>query len=91
VAGVDAMEVGLTAMLLGAGRAQKGDPIDHAVGVVLRAKTGDYVERGEPLLTIHANDGHRLAQARERLLSAYTWSEEPVQAPPLLYEIIRGD
>jgi pyrimidine-nucleoside phosphorylase len=91
VAGIDAMEVGLTAMLLGAGRARKGDPIDHAVGVVLRVKAGDYVERNEPLLTIHANDADRLAQAQEKLLAAYTWSEEPVQAPPLLYEIIQGD
>ena len=90
VASIDAMEVGLTAMLLGAGRAKKGDLIDHAVGVVLRAKIGDDVKRGEPLLTIHANDGDRLAQARQRLLAAYTWSEEPVQAPPLLYEIIQG-
>jgi pyrimidine-nucleoside phosphorylase len=91
VAGIDAMEVGLTAMLLGAGRAKKGDPVDHAVGVVLQAKIGDFVKRGEPLLTIHANDEHKLAQARERLLTAYTWSEEPIHAPPLLYEIIRGD
>jgi len=91
VAGIDAMEVGLTAMLLGAGRARKGDPIDHAVGVVLPVKIGDYVERGEPLLTIHANDGRKLARARERLLAAYTWGKEPVQAPSLLYEIIRGD
>jgi pyrimidine-nucleoside phosphorylase len=91
VAGIDALEVGLTAMLLGAGRAKKGDPIDHAVGVVLQAKIGDEVKRGEPLLTIYANDGHKLVQAREKLLAAYTWSEEPVQAPPLLYEIIQGD
>jgi pyrimidine-nucleoside phosphorylase len=91
VAGINAREVGLTAMLLGAGRAKKEDPIDHAVGVVLHAKIGDYVKRGEPLLTLHANDGPKLAQAQERLLAAYTWSEEPVQAPPLLYEIIRGD
>jgi pyrimidine-nucleoside phosphorylase len=91
VAGIDAMEVGLTAMLLGAGRAKKDDLVDHAVGVVLLVKIGDYVKRGEPLLTIHANDGDRLAQAQEKLLAAYTWSEDPVQAPPLLYEIIRGD
>ena len=91
VASIDAMEVGLTAMLLGAGRAKKNNPIDHAVGVVLQAKIGDEVKRGEPLLTIHANDGHKLVQAREKLLAAYTWSEEPVQAPPLLYEIIQGD
>jgi pyrimidine-nucleoside phosphorylase len=91
VARIDAMEVGLTAMLLGAGRAKKGDPVDHAVGVVLRAKVGDYVKRGEPLLTIHANNGHKLAQATERLLAACTWSEEPIQAPPLLYKIIQRD
>lgn len=91
VASIDAMEVGLTAMLLGAGRAKKSDPIDHAVGVVLRAKIGDYVKRGESLLTIHANDGDRSAQARERLLAAYTWSKEPVEAPPLVYEIIQGN
>jgi pyrimidine-nucleoside phosphorylase len=91
VAGLDAMEVGLTAMLLGAGRAKKGDPIDHAVGVVLQVKVGDYVKHGEPLLTIHANDGDKLIQAQERLLAAYTWSEESVQAPPLVYEIIQGD
>ena len=90
VARIDAMEVGLTAMLLGAGRAKKGDPVDHAVGVVLRAKVGDYVKSGEPLLTIHANDGDKLAQAREKLLAVYTWSEEPIQAPPLVYEIIQG-
>ncbi len=92
VAGIDAMEVGLTAMLLGAGRAKKGDPVDHAVGVVLRAKIGDYIERGKPLLTIHANDIEKSAQAQEKLLAAYTWNnEKPVQAPPLVYEIIQKD
>jgi pyrimidine-nucleoside phosphorylase len=91
ITSIDAMEVGLTAMLLGAGRAKKGDLIDHAVGVVLQVKVGDYVKFGEPLLTIHANDGDKRTQAQERLLAAYTWSEKPVQAPPLVYEIIQGD
>jgi len=40
------------------------------------------------LLTIHANDEHRLAEARERLLAAYTWSEAPVERPPLVYQVI---
>jgi pyrimidine-nucleoside phosphorylase len=91
VTSIDAMEVGLTAMLLGAGRAKKGDPIDHAVGVVLQVKVSDYVKFGDPLLTIHANDGDKLTQAQERLLAAYTWSEKPVETPPLVYEIIQGD
>lgn len=88
VAGLDAMEVGLTAGLLGGGRVHKGDPIDHAVGVVLTKKTGDYVKKGEALLTIHANDEQRLANARRRLLDAYSWSDKPVEHPPLVHEII---
>ena len=88
VAGLDAMEVGLTAGLLGGGRARKGDPIDRAVGVVLAKKIGDYVKNGEPLLTIHANNEQKLTDARRKLLDAYSWSDEPVERPPLVHEII---
>ncbi len=91
IAAIDAMEIGLTAMLLGAGRAKKGQPIDHAVGVVLKHKVNDYVEQGEPLLVIHANDEAKLEEAKERLLAAYTWSDSPVEPPPLIYHIISGD
>jgi pyrimidine-nucleoside phosphorylase len=54
VAGIDALACGLAAMRLGAGRATKTDRIDPAVGLVLRAKTGDQVRRGKPLFTLHA-------------------------------------
>ncbi len=88
VADLDAREVGLTSMLLGGGRAKKGDVIDHAVGVVLGAKIGDRVEAGEHLLTIHANDEARLAGARQRLLAAFEWSDEAVEPPPLIHDVI---
>ncbi len=88
VAGIHAREVGLTSMLLGGGRAKKGDHIDHAVGVVLHAKVGDHVEKGQPLLTIHANDEGKLAGAQQRLLAAFQWSDEPIQPPPLLHRIV---
>ncbi len=88
VAGLNAYEVGLSAMILGGGREKKGDPIDHAVGVVLYKKIGDRVEAGEPLCQIHANDEARLAEARRRLLAAYTFSETPVSSPPLIHAII---
>ncbi|MFQ6058374.1 MAG: pyrimidine-nucleoside phosphorylase [Anaerolineae bacterium] len=88
VAALDAMEVGLAAVELGAGRAVKGAPIDHAVGIVLHRKIGDYVEKGESLLAIHTNDRARLEAARERLLAAYEWSDVPVEPPPLIHQII---
>jgi pyrimidine-nucleoside phosphorylase len=88
VVGVNAREVGLTSMLLGGGRAKKGDQIDHAVGITLHAKAGDQVTEGQPLLTIHANDEGKLAGARQRLLSAYEWSDGKVDPPPLLHQTV---
>ncbi len=88
VAGLDARELGLTSMLLGGGRSKKGDRVDHAVGIVLRAKIGDRVEPGRPLFTIHANDEGKLAGAQQRLLAAYEWSDEPVSPPPLIHQVL---
>lgn len=88
LAALDAREVGLTSMLLGGGRAKKSDLVDHAVGIVLQAKIGDRVTEGQPLLTIHANDGAKLSGAQQRLFAAFEWSDEPVNPPPLLHEII---
>ncbi len=88
VAEIDAYQVGWTAVLLGGGRAQKGDPIDYSVGIVHHKKVADWVKKGERLLTIYANDEARLAEARRRLLSAISWSDEPVVPPPQTHRII---
>jgi pyrimidine-nucleoside phosphorylase len=88
IAELNAMEVGLTSALLGAGRAKKGDPVDHAVGIILHAKIGDRVTAGSPLFTIHASHPEHIAMARERMLAAYAWSDEPVTPPPLIYRAI---
>ena len=88
VAAIDAMQVGLAAVDLGAGRHKKGDPVDHAVGIVLQAKVGRRVAAGDALLTIHANGEAQCARARERLLAAYSWAEGQVLAPPLVYKVI---
>jgi pyrimidine-nucleoside phosphorylase len=78
--------VGEAAVFLGAGRTRKGDPIDHAVGLVVHRKIGDWVEAGQPLLSIHANEEKKLAEAREHLRLAFSWNDDPVPALPLFYE-----
>ncbi len=83
---VDAAEVGNAVVVLGGGREKKGDPVDHAVGVITHYKVGEMVEVGTPLCTIHANDKARLAAARERLLAAHTIGPEPVEPLPLFYK-----
>ncbi|MBT2574917.1 pyrimidine-nucleoside phosphorylase [Bacillus sp. ISL-51] len=55
VSEIVADEIGVAAMLLGAGRATKEDDIDLAVGIMLRKKVGDKVDKGEALVTLYAN------------------------------------
>jgi len=88
ISAIDAMEVGLAAVDLGAGRAKKRDPIDHAVGIVLATKVGDAVHKGDLLFTVHAADAARAAAAEARVLEAYGWVEQAVAPPPLVYEMI---
>ena len=90
ISGLAAREVGLAAMSLGAGRARKGDRVDPSVGILLGAKVGDWISAGETLFSIHARDQASAADARTRLLRAYSWSDEAVSPPQLIYEVIRG-
>ncbi|HSQ28088.1 MAG TPA: thymidine phosphorylase [Anaerolineales bacterium] len=86
---INARVVGETAVILGAGRARKEDPIDHAVGIVVHYNVGDYVEAGQPLFTLHANQEELIAEARQALLSAHHWSQSPVEPLPLFYGVVR--
>jgi pyrimidine-nucleoside phosphorylase len=86
LAQVHARIVGEAAVALGAGRTKKSQAIDHAVGIVIHHKVGDFVERGQPLFTIHAGDPARQAEVRERLLNAHVWSDEPVAPLPIFYD-----
>jgi len=86
LAQIQARIIGEAAVGLGAGRARKGDPIDHAVGIIVHHKVGDQVETGDPLFAIHANDREKLAEARESILSAHVFAREPVERLTLFYE-----
>ncbi len=88
---IHAREVGLTVVGLGGGREKKGDPIDHAVGVVVHRKVGDQVEKGEPLFTVHANDEASLKEAVRRVLAAHRFSAVPVVPLPLFYRTLTGE
>ncbi|MGD8603296.1 MAG: thymidine phosphorylase [Anaerolineales bacterium] len=90
LASIDAAEIGLAAMDLGAGRQKKGDPVDHAVGLIVKHKVGDKVSQGEPLFEIHARDQEASDQACQRVLSAHRFSEEPVSPLKHAYQIING-
>jgi len=82
---VQARSVGEASVTLGAGRAKKSDPVDRSVGIIIHHKVGDKVEKGEPLFTIHANDETKLAEVREVVLAAHSFSDDVVAPLPLFY------
>lgn len=82
-----ANEIGLAAMLLGAGRATKESEIDLSVGIVLHKKVGDYVKKGETLATIHSNREH-IEEIKEKLYSNIIISNKKVEIPKLIKGII---
>jgi pyrimidine-nucleoside phosphorylase len=88
LAEINAREAGEAAVLLGGGREQKGDPIDHSVGLVVAHKVGDLVHTGESLFTIHANNEVKLDLATSKMLRAHRWSEQLVKPLPLYYGTI---
>ena len=79
VARVGALDVGIAALELGAGRRTKDDPIDHAVGVLCFAKRGDTVLVGDDLAEVHARDDASADTAAAAVLAAYELGDE---APP---------
>ncbi|MDQ4094892.1 MAG: thymidine phosphorylase [Actinomycetota bacterium] len=67
---MDARKVGIAAWRLGAGRARKEDPVDHAAGIVCLKKPGHIVEGGEPILELRTNAVDRFDSALEALRGA---------------------
>ena len=85
---MDSENIGLTAVLLGAGREKKEDNIDPAAGIVISAKTGDFVKRGELLATLFSNDKSRLDGAETRYLSSVSIGAQKPAAQPMILDYI---
>jgi pyrimidine-nucleoside phosphorylase len=83
-----ALRVGLAALRLGAGRETKDAEIDHAVGVVCRAKRSDRIEEGDVLAEIHAGDEASAEVAGAEVAAAYELGEEAPRPVPIVLETI---
>jgi pyrimidine-nucleoside phosphorylase len=88
VAEADARGVADAALALGAGRLRKGEPVDPAVGVVMRTRVGDRRARGEPLAEVHARSEDAAAAAEVRLRASLRISADEVPAAGAAYETV---
>ncbi len=85
---LDALQVGVAAWRLGAGRARKEDPVQAGAGVQLHAKPGDPIRAGQTLLTLHTDTPERFARAQEALVGSYDIAEAAGESTPLVLDRI---
>ena len=88
IAAINALEVGLTSVTLGAGRQISSDNIDPKAGIVLHRKKGDAVEKGESLMTVYTDKKNELENAAARLKEAVTYSTERQSRESLVLKFI---
>ena len=85
----DALDLGVAAVRLGAGRATKEEQIDPGVGFTVCAKVGDEVAPGDPLVRIRWREQRRLAEAMPLVERALVIGDGPATPPPLVHEEVR--
>jgi pyrimidine-nucleoside phosphorylase len=83
-----AIRIGNAAVHLGAGRRTKEDDVDHAVGIVCRAKRGTRVERGDVLALVHARTDAQADEAARDVLAAYELADVQPDERPVLLEVV---
>lgn len=80
----DALGVGQAALVLGAGREKKGDPLDYGAGVEVLVRSGERVEAGEPVALLY---GEKNVERAERLVrEALRLSEQPTESAPAILD-----
>lgn len=84
VSHMDTERCGIASMLLGAGRETKDSVLDYSAGISLKKKTADKVQEGEVLAVLYTSKEELIEKAKETLLSAYSYSNEPVKVRPLI-------
>lgn len=85
---IDAESIGIGAMLLGAGRKKKEDPIDPAAGITLISKMGDKVNKGDIICQLRTNLDE-IDDAMEKVQGAFVIKDEKPKTNPFIYNIIR--
>ena len=85
---INALEIGDSAMRLGAGRATYDDVIDPSSGIVLSKKVGDKVNVGDVLCTVYTNKEDNASILKD-IHDSFKLSSDIVRINPIIYEVIK--
>ncbi|NBW73310.1 MAG: thymidine phosphorylase [Microbacteriaceae bacterium] len=87
---LDALAVGTASWRLGAGRARKEDPVQFGAGVILHARRGDQVTKGQPLMTLFTDEDTRFARAKDALVGGVEIAATATEQLPLILDRIQN-
>lgn len=82
VTAIDALEVGLTGVAMGAGRTRADQAVDHAVGIELCCERGEAVEADQPLALLHVHDPKTCDDWATRIRAAFTIDPDATPSEP---------
>ncbi|MDZ7263871.1 MAG: pyrimidine-nucleoside phosphorylase, partial [candidate division KSB1 bacterium] len=85
---IDALQIGILAMEMGAGRIRITDTIDYGAGIVLQKKVGDPVTRGELLAELHYSKAISKDYLEQKMAAAIAIAASPIEPPPLILAYI---
>lgn len=88
---IDALETGLSAVMLGAGRQKAEDQIDPKAGIVIYKKAGQQVKKDEPIMTVYSDKESVIKPTVQRLQKAVSYADEKPRAEPLIFEFLDKD
>ena len=89
VKSIDSLKIGLTGVLIGAGRKSVSESVDFSAGVLLKKKTGMAVNKGDVLAEVYTDrDEEILHNATKQVLEAYSFSDECVELPQLITNFV---
>lgn len=79
---------GIAALLLGAGRNTKEESIDYSAGIILKAKTGDFVNKGDAIAILYTDDENKFSASEKKLIDSTVIGDEKPEERPLILSVI---
>lgn len=89
ISSVDTDGYGIASLLLGAGRNTKEESIDFSAGIMLKKKTGDYVNEGDEICVMYTSDEKRFASAVERFYASTHFAKQAPISRPIVLDIVK--
>lgn len=86
---MDAEKIGKVSVILGAGRSEPGEKIDHSAGIIIQKKKGDCVAQGDILCTLHTNRKEKIKESEKMYIDALGFSQTKPEKKKLIIDIIK--